>query len=382
MSKERSRAVVALSGMIRRLLPRIALTLASILVLMLLVEAVLRLAGWPAQKGDASSRESAYLQCDHDSLLGWIFPPDSQGIFKSGTHVTPVTTNQYGLRHRNLEPATAAVRILVLGDSYAFGWGVRATEAFPHLLQTMLQERFPSLKFEVINAGIPGYAVYQQLQLLSRLRTELSLDAVVATFSLANDPVDELRLARYTPDRLAEYSYQVRDPRALLSRLIRSSRLLTLVDVRSFNIQLHLANASDRALALSERSLRQLATTCQADSLPLALVVVPRASEVRPSGPGKRLFNFTADKPRHLVARVAAAYGLPRVDLKKALQETQRGEPLYLPQDTHWNAAGHRATAEAIMAGIPLSWWGRVWDRYKVRQCSAGDNDRPPGRSP
>ena len=222
----------------------------------------------------------------------------------------------------------------------------------------------------------------QQLQLLSRLSTELSLDAVVATFSLANDPVDELRLARYTPDRLAEYSYQVRDPRSLLSRLVRSSRLLTLVDVRSYNVQLHLANASNRALALSEQSLRQLATTCQADSLPLALVVVPRASEVRPSGLGKRLFNFTADKPRHLVARVAAAYGLPCVDLKKALQETQRVEPLYLPQDTHWNAAGHRATAETIMAGISLSWWERVWERYKVRQCSAGDNDRPPGRSP
>ena len=56
--------------------------------------------------------------------------------------------------------ATASVargadrRIVVLGDSIAAGYGVEASEAFPSVLQTFIEDdKFP---FEVVNAGVSG----------------------------------------------------------------------------------------------------------------------------------------------------------------------------------------------------------------------------------
>ena len=356
---------MALKGYIRRFIrnfiPRIALALVALLAVALLAEMVLRLLPGQQVRKTRTKRTYTSLQCQRDSVVGWIFPPDSQGFFKSGDYPTPVVTNSQGLRNHTIDPSAEVIRLVVLGDSYAFGWGVQAAEAFPQQLASLLAERQPDRAFEVVNGGIPGFAVYQQVRMLERLRSEFPIHAVIATFSLANDPVDELRLARYAPDRLAEYSYLVRRPNSFLSRLIKTSRLLTLIDRRTQNLQFHWANASGHALDLAEASLRNLFLTCQQDSLPVLLVVVPRASEVLPSSFGKRLFNFSAKRPRQLALRMSREYSVPMVDLKEILHESQLEQTVYLKGDAHWTAAGHRITAEHILEGTPVQWWESVY---------------------
>ena len=60
-----------------------------------------------------------------------------------------VSTNSMGFRSPELEKTKSKKRILCLGDSVTFGWGVQDEESYPSLLAK-------ELNAEVINAGVPA----------------------------------------------------------------------------------------------------------------------------------------------------------------------------------------------------------------------------------
>lgn len=101
-----------------------------------------------------------------------------------------VQTNTRGFRSPEFsmqrEPGT--IRIVMLGDSSTFGWGVEASEGYPAQLRAALAERLrvPLERVEVINLGVPGYSSFQGLILLQRLGLALAPDLVVWSF-LSND---------------------------------------------------------------------------------------------------------------------------------------------------------------------------------------------------
>lgn len=53
--------------------------------------------------------------------------------------------------------APGVTRIAFLGDSFVFGWGVNAPDAYPSILERLFRER--GLQAEVINAGIVGQSM-------------------------------------------------------------------------------------------------------------------------------------------------------------------------------------------------------------------------------
>jgi lysophospholipase L1-like esterase len=53
-------------------------------------------------------------------------------------------------------PDLQATRIVVLGDSIAFGPDLAAEQAWPALLEQRLKHAYPDRRWQVINAGIPG----------------------------------------------------------------------------------------------------------------------------------------------------------------------------------------------------------------------------------
>jgi lysophospholipase L1-like esterase len=319
-------------------------------------EAALRLRD--RQVGGGAAPSGSVVACERDSLLGWVLPADAAGDFASGVSPTPVVTNSLGLRSGEIVERPGSRRLVVLGDSYAFGWGVPETACFPRRLEAMLRQRWPGQDLDVINAAIPGYCVYQQVRMLARVRQRTHVDAVVATFSLANDMVDEMRIRRFAPDRLWDYSNEVRDPATAMSRLVRASRLLTLVDERLQGVQLGVANTSDQALRLAAESVRDLVATCRRDRIPLLLVIVPRAQEIRGGGGVRRLLDPAARRAHQRVQSLADDLGVPTLDLSACLAAAQRQEPILLPLDVHWTATGHQAVADAILPALLAIWPG------------------------
>jgi hypothetical protein len=82
---------------------------------------------------------------------------------------------------REITPKPPGIRrLLFLGDSFTFGWGVHDDAA---IFPSRLQERLgPSV--EVVNGGIPASLTKDWLELWRRLRDRLDADAVVVVFFL------------------------------------------------------------------------------------------------------------------------------------------------------------------------------------------------------
>jgi lysophospholipase L1-like esterase len=98
-----------------------------------------------------------------------------------------VTINSNGLRGTSFGPLKNERRILVLGDSLAFGWGVADEEAFPALLEQRLTA--DGLNVKVINGGVPGYSTWHQFKFLAARIKELQPDLVLLAL-FGNDYLD------------------------------------------------------------------------------------------------------------------------------------------------------------------------------------------------
>jgi lysophospholipase L1-like esterase len=73
-------------------------------------------------------------------------------------------------------------RVAVLGDSIAFGYWVREEDGFPRQLEAML--RAGGQRVEVLDFGVPGYNLDQEIETLRAKALAFQPDAVVVAFCL------------------------------------------------------------------------------------------------------------------------------------------------------------------------------------------------------
>lgn len=168
-------------GRWRALLQNLTLSAVSVLLLAGLlygVELALRAAA--PSSGDVSA-DSVYDGHVYSERLGWV--PRPGAVFAVGGART--TINALGYRGPAVAPGDARhSKIVVLGDSVAFGYGVADEDTFSARLDALLAET------DVVNLAVPGYGVDQDL-----LRFEAEGQAyrpalVLLNVCLANDLVD------------------------------------------------------------------------------------------------------------------------------------------------------------------------------------------------
>lgn len=97
-------------------------------------------------------------------------------LFQNDEFRTELRVNRAGLRDD--EASLDAPEVIVLGDSYALGWGVEQDEAFPQRLEALTGAR-------VLNAGVSSYGTARAMMLLERLDRS-GLRALVIQYN-AND---------------------------------------------------------------------------------------------------------------------------------------------------------------------------------------------------
>jgi hypothetical protein len=342
---------------ILQILRAICLGVLAVPVTIIGIDLVIHLALPSAPREPTPVRPTGILSAVADSQLAWIFPASSEGRVWSGTLWTEVRTDRLGLRNPpGREETGPAKRIVVLGDSYAFGWGVAEKDAFPRQLERMIRETYPDVSVEVVNAGVPGYGFYQQRAVLERVASDAPVDVVITTLSLANDGVDDLRIARFAPDRLKAYSPGLIADGTTARRIIDGSRFLTMLDWRTSAIQFKIVNACSPAVRAMAGCLDELLHGCEATGARALMVILPQRTEVASTGPRAWIATAMAASARREAARIAGEHGVLGIDATETLRAVHAQEGAYLPNDPHWTSAGHAAVARLIREALPPEW--------------------------
>jgi hypothetical protein len=94
-----------------------------------------------------------------------------------------VTLNSHGLRDKEIpyDKPPGEKRILLLGDSVTFGWGVSDGEPFADQMEPLLKST-TGRNWEVINAGVNGYNTQQEDACLRLEGVRYQPDIVILTF--------------------------------------------------------------------------------------------------------------------------------------------------------------------------------------------------------
>jgi len=98
-------------------------------------------------------------------------------------------TNSAGLRNSDeINEDESVFRVLAIGDSFTYGFYVHNEEAYPYRLEEVLEQTL-SGRFQVLNAGIPGYTVADSLSYMRDKGMALKPDLVILG-SYTNDIFD------------------------------------------------------------------------------------------------------------------------------------------------------------------------------------------------
>ena len=287
-----------------------------------------------------------------DQSLGWKLRPGASSVHASRYFRAEYAINDLGFRDggRRLEKGDdVAHRVLLYGDSQAFGWGVPTQRRFSNLVEA----RLPGL--EIWNLAVPGYGLDQELLSYEQSGDRFDADEALLLITVAtlsrlpygniyrkNKPrfdLDSAGSARLVPIRgganaLVRLSYETLSvfslPYFVERRLAAARRAVGGGrDKGGASGAAPAVELGDLELAILERAR---AKALAADHLLTLLVALPPSWE-----PAKRsLESF------------ASARGIGYLEIVVPSEEGY----VFGPEDHHWNERANALIADQVAAAL------------------------------
>jgi hypothetical protein len=318
-----------------------------------------------------------------DKQLLWLTKPHYETHVKYtrgniGIHLClpPGAPLEYDLRYdqngfRNNEELTTA-DIAVIGDSY-----IESPMMPSDVLMTSVLQQLRAVK--IANLGIAGYGPQQELTALERYALHLQPKTIVGVFYEGNDLEDvhyyEQMQASLSNGSNKVHSRWVRSfTRNALSAMLRAGqgciphpfylkRFGTLRENDGTERRIFFLNNSStlsvrelEALEKTRRAIAEANRLCEESGIQFAVVYVPGSYRVHHGLPNLIQVSDevrwwkTNDLPerfRSMIQEISPQ--IDYLDLTPFFRmQAQQGTEIFLPDDTHWTAAGHRIAAEAL----------------------------------
>lgn len=290
----------------------------------------------------------------YDPVLGWAHAPGLTGTFTTFPRDTHVSINKGGFRDvERSYSRDSRYRILAIGDSMVWGYGVGQEEIFT----SRMEERRPDI--EVINVAVSGYGTDQELLVLQREGIRYKSDLVMAVlarndfndnvhhrafliygkpkFELGQDGELQLTNVPVPPQRWwQQLSVGVVRRSFLLNKLLRMYATVAETDDNVPNDSNPDRTSQHAPFPRNEREkitaalLMEMEKTVREQGAEFILVLADRLA--RRAGPIRGYFE---------------AQGIRVLDLGPEF--LGREQPLHLVDRVHWSVDGHRAVAERIL---------------------------------
>lgn len=274
----------------------------------------------------------------------------------------PVVINSHGFRTSEFsqEKPANTYRIVNVGDSIAMGWGVAEEATYGRQLETMLNQRAGGdLRYEVINAGVPGWNPENELAFLQKQGIHLSPDLILLEVTIVNDIYGENALERNSGSP------------TVIEWLRSNTYFWPFLSVQFQWMQAR-AQGKDRIDVIDPPTkpesyfpldpnapkwlevwswIAQMALLAEAEGVPFVVMLFPLEHQV--------LDEAFPTTPQDVLTAKAKEAGIPVIDLLPAFQracETKPGgrcelEDYYLFADVwmHPSELGHQIAAEEIL---------------------------------
>lgn len=316
-----------------------------------------------------------------------------QGRLARDEFDTAIHINSLGYRDDEFSVRTGgAYRVLAVGDSFTFGWGVEAEETYAAGLERALAARGLSRPVEVINAGFAAcYSPDTYYLYLKREGLALQPDLVVVGVFVGNDLDSDAAFenewvetdAEGLPLRIRNTQSQVVGhnllPRDIplryrtpvlhrlhlfqavadawwaLKPMVMSAAPAWLPVVHAaqtpeeqvpYIYRAQYAERTERVRARVESVFAGMKRLADAAGVPIVFMIIP--DRVQLSATAFAGLPAEVGKPQRLLIEFFEREGMAYVDLLPWLREQAGGGELYFPLDAHWNARGHGLAAERL----------------------------------
>ncbi|NPU83474.1 MAG: SGNH/GDSL hydrolase family protein [Syntrophaceae bacterium] len=310
-------------------------------------------------------------------VLGFTLQNNLRGVrqFYPGQLDYTVDTNSQGFRGPEWDLSPRRKNVLILGDSFAFGWGVAWGETMGQVLERELRKSDPA--WQVINLAMPGWSIREVVAALELYRDVLKPVAVIYVFC----PNDIDGMTPPLPDGTYDLSYHP-PPGAgkIFADLVRRNQ----PEYRSLKKWLYRSYLKAfHARFIRPLLSRRIRTSMRVDAPPAGFDFPPPLETAdTPDGPETRFLRYglqrlrtaaggaeliltttsdksivyKADRPENL-RWVLKDFSLKTpgarfVDFEEFVRRSPDGRKFYLDFDDHWSSAGHAAAAGMILPAL------------------------------
>jgi hypothetical protein len=333
---------------------------------------------------------------DFNNRVGYELRPHEKYLYvsQSGEFENEVQNNARGLHdvEHPLAKPDGVYRILILADSYAQAREVPLAVNFARQLETLLNASAPDgVTFEVINAGHFGLGTTQEYLYYTTEGRRYDPDLVLLGFYVGNDVIDNhAPLIRAWNDiETVEFPYFSPDghlhqpglavQRRVLSWLRQNVYLVNTlaggpppervevgdpnaITERALRVPMGVYQPPDAtwqdAWAVTDHALGVLQTAVEQDGRTLAVFVIPDRRQIYDTEwaatlaklPDLDPASLDRERPTRAALDLLAARHIPALSLLEPFRAAD--VRLYFEIDGHFNAAGHRLTAETLAAWL------------------------------
>lgn len=375
---------------VRRTIKLIVLSVLAVIGTALMAEAMLRITNAPIP----SFFQGIYVfPCYRSTNNTWLaLKLNARCVLHSNQGAFPdsvITTNDFGLRNGPITTPKpeGTTRIVFVGDSFTFGFGVKGTEAFPYMAGTSLQNAFPDKHIEAINAGLPVAGAGRYFIRFNDAPYVKDADIVVVGLFMYNDIMDVETKPKWTdtngdslPDKITSTQAHIDFAGNLVSNyqpwflnfpLLHDSKLLSLLSFEweqlPFGGQKTVAPLIPDTLCIYQSDCHKYDTVVnQKKQLFLSMmriaedrkqkilfVMIPAEFQVYDSTRLKYNIPIALSpeekrRPDEEFAVFFRQNNIPYLDLLPILSAWNGPHP-YFSKDEHFNSVGHRITADAVV---------------------------------
>ena len=272
-----------------------------------------------------------------DPELSFVHVPN-RSAFLMGA---PVSINSHGQRDREYTEAKppGTFRIVILGDSTTFGWGVQSEETVAKILEQRLNDHSAAgvTKVEVINAGVGNYNTVMEVAHYLTYERAFHPDLVILQYFINDaEPVP----TEHSPILLGK-SYLIAFAVSRFDAMLRLTGARP--DWRKYYADLY--EDGRPGLVAAQRALLKLAAITRGDHAKLLVTILPELREINERYP------FVAEHRK--ITTVLATENVPTMELIEGLRGHGPESTLWVtPADDHPNGKANTLVVNQMLPWV------------------------------